>query len=504
MEPPVLLDMSPVSAQGQHHDHQAKVKKDVLIKIAIANRDVDTLCRLAKSKGGLVSDSLRRQAWPILLGCNADKKLFDDYDGMQPHTDEDQVRLDVDRAFIFYPPDLSENELKVKREELFRVITHVLRRNVNLSYFQGFHDVCQVFYLLFGPRRAIVVVEHVALHRLRDFMMPVLQPSLTHLHLIPQIVALFDPALATQLRFTKPYYALSAMLTMFAHDIENLDDLTIVWDFFFAADDATAPAYLYAAMLLSCRRQEIFQFAPRDAEMIHAVLSRSPQPPWPGSTGLTDVIGLAEALHVQHMPQELPIWRSEVSKFSVLKTWTRPEQSQQQQQNHHYYHHHYHDDHQKLRKRKSDKKKPATMTTSEVYIELDEVNEKGSAAHVEMERLIEDQIADTERRLAEEKIQQQEILRKRKELSERTKRLAKSPSQLAREKTRSSLRDYEKNGKLTPQQGKKLLTKESDPVTAIPNPEFYGSMAHHVLHLTLGVSIVVGIFGVWVTWMYRT
>ena len=103
---------------------QAKATK---ILEACKWKDMKTLRALAASEGGLLSDELRRQACkllsieatklilkpfsgPLILG-NAmeldDEK--DDAEGLATwrslpaHRDEDQVRLDVERSFIYYP-----------------------------------------------------------------------------------------------------------------------------------------------------------------------------------------------------------------------------------------------------------------------------------------------------------------------------------------------------------------------------------------------------------------
>lgn len=69
-------------------------------------KDVDKLRDFAISEGGLLKDEIRRQAWPILLGCEDTgdvKQTQGDWKALPKHRDEDQVQLDVDRSFIYYP-----------------------------------------------------------------------------------------------------------------------------------------------------------------------------------------------------------------------------------------------------------------------------------------------------------------------------------------------------------------------------------------------------------------
>lgn len=81
----------------------AEIAKESLIKTACEKHDLPTLVHLATSTHGLVSDRMRRLAWPILLACKAtdgEKTIWQD---LPAHREEGQVGLDVNRAFVYYP-----------------------------------------------------------------------------------------------------------------------------------------------------------------------------------------------------------------------------------------------------------------------------------------------------------------------------------------------------------------------------------------------------------------
>lgn len=88
---------------------EAMQRKANYIKASSAEKDLGELVRLATSKGGLLNDDLRRNAWPILLGCvsrdqDADQRaMTQDWTKLPEHRDEGQVKLDVDRSFVYYP-----------------------------------------------------------------------------------------------------------------------------------------------------------------------------------------------------------------------------------------------------------------------------------------------------------------------------------------------------------------------------------------------------------------
>jgi hypothetical protein len=99
--------------------------KEDAIRQACQDRDIDKLIRLTATPGGLVDDSLRQIAckhcmpWtvssstnagekgPMLLGCELQSSTSDTPDtswrALPRHRDEDQVKLDVNRAFVYYP-----------------------------------------------------------------------------------------------------------------------------------------------------------------------------------------------------------------------------------------------------------------------------------------------------------------------------------------------------------------------------------------------------------------
>ncbi|KAK9449819.1 rab-GTPase-TBC domain-containing protein [Limtongia smithiae] len=311
--------------------------KEASIYTAIAERDYSALARLAKSKDGLLSDTIRKSAWPLLLGFDGSQTTRAEEDAaLAPHLDEAQVKLDVDRSFANYPSPISPAELVAHRAALTHVIVTVLRRHPGLAYYQGFHDIAQVSYLVLGASLAVEVLERLALDRLRDFMMPSIQPSLDHLALIPILLARVDRPVASALVPVSPNYALAAVLTLFAHEFDKCDDITLLFDFLLACPDMSIPLYIYAVILIA-RRDEVLglldytsddddydEKSAMDAQMLEAILSRFPQPM---PISLSDAMSRALALRTQHPPETLvPAWKA-VSTYSVLRTLHKPDLS---------------------------------------------------------------------------------------------------------------------------------------------------------------------------------
>lgn len=53
------------------------------------------------------------------------------------------------------------------QEELIDIILHVLKRNPQLHYYQGYHDIVVTFLLVVGGRLATALVEKLSTHHLR-------------------------------------------------------------------------------------------------------------------------------------------------------------------------------------------------------------------------------------------------------------------------------------------------------------------------------------------------
>ncbi|KAL4752352.1 hypothetical protein BDW72DRAFT_171659 [Aspergillus terricola var. indicus] len=297
------------------NDDLARInRKAEEIRTACDLRDINALVAHATSEGGFLRDELRQLAWPILLQSDNDaESILSTESSLPPHRDEEQVQLDVKRSFVYYP-ECPDDELSSKKNELSRVIKKVLRNYPVLSYFQGYHDIVQVILLVMGEERSAPAVARLSLFRIRDYMLPSLSPAVKHLQLIPAIIETADKALYQRLSGIRPFFALSATLTLYAHDIQEYSDIARLFDFLLAWEPVVS-IYLFVAIVLS-RRKELLEIPADEPEMLHYTLSKLPQP-----LDLEGLISRAVQLFRDHPPESLPFgtWRK-ISSYSVLKT----------------------------------------------------------------------------------------------------------------------------------------------------------------------------------------
>ncbi|ROW15249.1 hypothetical protein VPNG_02950 [Cytospora leucostoma] len=322
-------------ANGDAHIWSAKVDK---ILDACRRRDIEDLQSLAESPGGFVTDVVRQQAWPVLLGVPvrfrsddgdenpsdgadddtvrlaASESDYGSWKALPPHNEEGQVELDVARAFVYYPDYQSDEESSRQKDELSTLILSVLRRHPYLSYFQGYHDICQVFLLVLPPALRSPAVARLSTLRIRDFMLPNLKAAIAQLRLIPAILHATDPELWRHLSQTEPFFALSGTLTMYAHDVQSLGEITRLFDVLLAREPVFS-VYMFAQIVLD-RRAELFETPADEPEMLHSILSKLPR-----DLDLDRLVARTSALAARRPPESLgPAWSRGISANSVLKT----------------------------------------------------------------------------------------------------------------------------------------------------------------------------------------
>ncbi|KAI0549722.1 rab-GTPase-TBC domain-containing protein [Xylaria curta] len=292
------------------HVSVTKSKEDRIID-ACKRKDIDELRDIAIESGGFLSDHLRSQAWPILLGSDADKTPDDDsWRHLPRHRDEEQVKLDVDRSFVYYPNDNTQAQLEEKKSELSDLITQVLRTQPYLCYFQGYHDICQVLLLALPPSLRGLAMSRLSVLRIRDFMLPTLAPAIAQLRLIPDLLGAVDAELWHHLSRNEPFFALADTLTMFAHNVQRYSDIARLFDALIAREQVFC-LYVFTRIVLR-RRKELL--AHDEPDMLHFALSKLPP-----NLDLDAVIPEAASLFETHPPESLRAWRH-ISAASVLKT----------------------------------------------------------------------------------------------------------------------------------------------------------------------------------------
>ncbi|KAJ8041605.1 TBC1 domain family member 20 [Holothuria leucospilota] len=327
------VSQDPTKASKSDNDKVNKgfesYKRDKLVAIYQALRsdpvDVAALRKFAISKGGLLTDEIRRKAWPKLLNVN----MFDTLPkgvNIKEHRDYDQVVLDVNRSLKRFPPGMKDEQREVLQDQLVEVIVRVLCENKQLHYYQGYHDICVTFLLVVGKESSVMLVNKLSTHHLRDFMDSTMDRTKHMLNYLLPIIHKSNPTLYDFLQKSEvgTVFALAWLITWYGHVLNNFRSIVRLYDFFLACHPLM-PVYLAAAIVLY-REEEVLN-CECDMPFVHSLLSKIPQ-----NLPLEKLIVDAGDLFVQYQPSQLAKEaRLYYKQSSSLTTFQQLEESSQSQ-----------------------------------------------------------------------------------------------------------------------------------------------------------------------------
>ncbi|KAM9814030.1 TBC1 domain family member 20 [Neosynchiropus ocellatus] len=297
-------DASPSAANGKHvtssGSRRSRKEADIAQALNATPVDVAALRRMAISEGGLLTDEIRQQVWPKLLNVPP-KVLEEEPDIVERENNKDynQVLLDVQRSLRRFPPGMPDEQRAGLQEELIDIILRVLKRNPQLHYYQGYHDIVVTFLLVVGERLASTLVEKLSTHHLRDFMDPTMDNTKHILNYLMPIIERVNPEVHDFMQQAEvgTVFALSWLITWFGHVLSDFRHVVRLYDFFLACHPLM-PIY-FAAVIVLYREEEVLD-CECDMAMVHHLLSQIPQ-----DLPYETLISRAGDLFVQFPPSEL-------------------------------------------------------------------------------------------------------------------------------------------------------------------------------------------------------
>ncbi|XP_061687610.1 TBC1 domain family member 20 isoform X3 [Syngnathoides biaculeatus] len=343
MKTSTIVTPSSLGNGNQSDERRQRKMADIAQALQASPADVAALRRMAISEGGLLTDEIRCQVWPRLL--NVPPNVLE----QEPETverdnnkDYNQVLLDVQRSLRRFPPGMPDEQREGLQEELIDIILRVLKRNPQLHYYQGYHDIVVTFLLVVGERLATALVEKLSTHHLRDFMDPTMDNTKHILNYLMPIIERVSPEVHDFMQQAEvgTVFALSWLITWFGHVLSDFRHVVRLYDFFLACHPLM-PIY-FAAVIVLHREEEVLE-CECDMAMVHHLLSQIPQ-----DLPYETLISRAGDLFVQFPPSELAreaathdcMATTTFKDFDLASTQQRPDsvlrrrrkQLQQQQQ----------------------------------------------------------------------------------------------------------------------------------------------------------------------------
>ncbi|XP_026857120.2 TBC1 domain family member 20 isoform X2 [Electrophorus electricus] len=314
--------------RGEEHISWKKQKQlDIHQALNSDPVDIETLRKAAVSEGGLLTDDVRRKVWPKLLSVNVfDLPARPAKNIRENHKDFNQVLLDVRRSMRRFPRGMRVDERAVLQEQLIDIILDVLRRNPQLHYYQGYHDIVVTFLLVVGERVAIAMVEKLSNHHLRDFMDPTMDSTKHILNYLMPLLEQVDSELHDFMLRAEvgTIFALSWLITWYGHVLSDFRHVLRLYDFFLASHPLMA---VYFAAVIVLHREREVKSSECDMASVHHLLSQIPQ-----DLPYEQLIARAQSLFTCHPPAELAHSAALQSRKSItISTFQAFQMSTQQQ-----------------------------------------------------------------------------------------------------------------------------------------------------------------------------
>jgi len=250
------------------------------IKEAIKEHNLPDLKRLAINHG-FINNKLRKQAWPLLLDVecpksrhskkrdslklpgkrpslmarNSNESIVSTCSNISNQSNHDQIEKDISRSAInFY--DLTESQSE-SRQHLGCILHDIFDDTDDLHYIQGFNDVVSVFYAVCrNPEMTRKLSQKMATTFLKQYITGAEEVSLSNFRGIIEIVSHHDSELnalfATLETIHVLAFCVSWVLTLFAHEVQDIRVIARVYDYCLCNDESVA-LYLSAAIILSLK-----------------------------------------------------------------------------------------------------------------------------------------------------------------------------------------------------------------------------------------------------------
>ncbi|KAJ2953973.1 hypothetical protein O0L34_g1615 [Tuta absoluta] len=164
--------------------------------------------RLARSKGGLISDEYRRKIWPLLVGVTREEMTEPpSLEELSTHPEYNQVVLDVNRSLKRFPPGIPLARRLALQDQLTVLILRVILAYPHLNYYQGYHDVAITLLLVCGARAAFPLLARLSGGErapLRPFMERTMRAAQHRLNYLQPALQRLNAPLADKLRRSVP------------------------------------------------------------------------------------------------------------------------------------------------------------------------------------------------------------------------------------------------------------------------------------------------------------
>ncbi|TPP59917.1 TBC1 domain family member 20 [Fasciola gigantica] len=276
-----------------------KLKKSLVVEGVRNGCNLTWLREFCISTYGLVDDGLRNTVWPVLCGVDNEKVSEYEESTLRSCPSYHQVTLDVNRLDSLMPPDTDDDQKDAIRQDMMRLVVSVLLDNPSVHYYQGFHDICYIFLSVLGPSGARAALNKIVPTRLSLFMEESMCSTVDYMQLIFALLGHLRPKLIEKLELVGlgPDFALSWIVTWFAHVLPETAEVRRLFDLFLATDPMML---IYVSVAVIIRSDEEVHSTTDDFGMLHHTLLRLPK-----KHPVEELVKFAVKLYIAVPPEQL-------------------------------------------------------------------------------------------------------------------------------------------------------------------------------------------------------
>ncbi|CAH8586488.1 unnamed protein product [Schistosoma turkestanicum] len=248
-------------------------KKDILE--CVNQENIKKLCHFSVSRYGLVDNDVRKVVWPILVRGNCGLPNIDP-EVIKNHPSFHQVQLDTCRMTSLMPKELNPEEIESIQRIVTRLVISILVDNPNLHYYQGFHDICYIFFSVLGEKESRILLNKLIPTHFSLFMQKSMDLTLEYMQLIFALLERVSTSVLNSIESVDlgPDFAIAWIITWFAHVLPNMDDVRRLFDLFLATDPIMLVYVSVAIITISAKEVES---TPLDFALLYQTLARLPK-----------------------------------------------------------------------------------------------------------------------------------------------------------------------------------------------------------------------------------
>eukprot|EP01083_Nonionella_stella_P151277 483142_1 len=240
----------------------SQMKQIKAIKRAIRTKNTAELKKLAV-KHGFLSDKLRKQVWPLVLGMESSSKSNANTYATTPSKLESssvdpieyhQIEQDLKRTPFDYYNIKSKSDEDKCRASLGKILHNIFDSNDQMHYLQGFNDVTSVLYAVCNNTKLThQLTTKVAQTLMSDFIRAE-DINFSSCKFIFDIIDSNDKNLSQILENEHHDFiaiSISWLITWFAHQITDINVISRIYDYCLcSAPHQMVSSYLCAALML--------------------------------------------------------------------------------------------------------------------------------------------------------------------------------------------------------------------------------------------------------------